>query len=223
MEKIYALFTLASLLLLLTNCQKEQFGADQTAAAAQLTAQQRLDNLNPPSVLFQFSVLDLETDEESGWIIDRSGNIRTYHMVLPSGQTPQAENEIWRETEVNSLYDRTSEILGAVEIEALLARLQQSYSLNSAALTETTTNHNEKLQVSYYAFSPEYGSSNGDRSSYDGECGAGYTDPHQNADDTAEPLVNRRIIHLSGYLNRYENSNNGVDLYQWLKQEQEER
>ena len=57
----------------LTACEKESH--DYTAI--DLPPEERFDHLKKPPVLFQFANRDLTTGQESGWIIDQEGWVRS--------------------------------------------------------------------------------------------------------------------------------------------------
>lgn len=69
-----------------------------------------MNKLSLPLILFQYSFVNLETGEETGRVIDRSGNVKAYRYTLSSGATPSSENEAWHEADLANLYALATEI-----------------------------------------------------------------------------------------------------------------
>lgn len=219
MKKSYAFLTFATSLLFLVSCQKDELVYDQTPSSVHLTSQQKLDNLSPPMVLFQYSLLNLETRQETGWIIDRSGLVKTYQTTWPADKELEANNENWHETDLANLYALASETVGSVGVDELLPRVYQGFSLSKKFLSTTQTNDQEKWLAGYYSFSPQDESAGNYHPSHYGGCSVGTMNYNTVTGNSSETIIKRQIVHLSGYLNRYETSNYAIDLHQWLMQE----
>ncbi|MCB0531400.1 MAG: hypothetical protein H6574_01095 [Lewinellaceae bacterium] len=200
MKKSYLLFVLAALGFL-GSCQKEN-SVQQPMAVVPLSAQQELANISPPIILFQYSLVNLATGTESGWIIDRAGAIKKYQSesIL---HMPTAENSAWTETELIELYLLAKEDVSSVTVEELLPRAYQGKSLDKKFLSGTETNNDITWVAAFYAYTQDNGA--GDY----GSC-------NNTSANAADKSINQLIINLSGQLNRYETSTYAIDLHQWL-------
>ena len=210
MKKKYTLLAIAALALSLFACEKEQVSIDKPSTPVNLTPEQKLDQLNMPAILFQYSYVNLETGEESGWIIDRSGYVKIYHSTLSSGATPSSENEKWNEAELASLYAKATETVSNIGTEELLSRAYQGLALSKKFLSGAEVNENANYIVGFYAFTSSTSSTS---QSNHNQCSGAAS---YNNDTPGEASINRMIIGLSGHLNRHETSTYATNLHQWL-------
>lgn len=201
MKKSYLLFVLLVFACILESCQKES-PVEQPKAVIPLSAQQELANLSPPIILFQYSLVNLATGTESGWIIDRAGAIKKYQSQTIL-HMPTAENSAWTETELIELYLLAKEDVSSITVEELLPRAYQGKSLDKKFLSGTETNNDITWVAAFYAFTQDGGA--GDY----GSC-------NNTSANAPDKTINQLIINLSGQLNRYETSTYAIDLHQWL-------
>ncbi|MCO6490897.1 MAG: hypothetical protein J5I98_20940 [Phaeodactylibacter sp.] len=210
MKKTYTLLAVAALALSLFSCQKDPAYVGQPSPETALTPQQKLDRLSPPLVLFQYAFVNLETGQESGWIIDRSGNVRPYEYARDANDVPASGNEAWEEGDLANLYALATEPAAAIEIEELLKRAHQGLALSSRFLSGTETDEAASWVAGFYAFTQTTSAGNDRPHS---NC-YGATTYNNNIPTTTR--INRKIVNLSGHINRYETSNYATDLHQWL-------
>ena len=212
MKKNYTLLAIAALALSLFSCQKEQVSIGPSTSEVHLTPQEKQDKLSPALILFQYSYVNLETGKEAGWIIDRSGNVRTYEYTRAADAIPVSENEKWQEADLANLYALTIETVATIEIEELLSRAHQGLALSKKFLNEVEINDDNTWVSSFYAFTQTQRTSSSNTSAHNG-C---YRTPNYAANNTTNTQINRLIISLSGHINRYETSTYATDLHQWL-------
>lgn len=212
MKKHYTLLAVAVLVLSLFACQKEQVEIVQPTSRAPLTAQEKLDKLSLPIILFQYSFVDLETGEETGWIVDRSGNVRTYAYSRSAGNAPSSGNETWQESDLANFYALASETVATIEAEELLTRAHQGLGLSKRFLSGTETRNDASWVSGFYAFTQSEKTSGSNGASHNSCYGA----PDYTNNIPTDSKIDRMIINLSGRLNRYETSNYATNLHQWL-------
>ncbi len=213
MKKHNILLAIAALALSLLSCEKETFKTAPASPEAQSVSQPTTEQLSLPLVLFQYSYTNLETGEEIGWIIDRSGYVRTYSASHTPGTVPSSDNEAWQEAEVFELHARSTEMIASLEDEEVLSFARKALSLHRDRLSQTERDEEATWVAGLYAFTQARKTSGYGPSSHESGCNAGvdYSNP-----GLSETKINRLIISLSGQVNRYETSTSATDLQQWL-------
>lgn len=215
MSKKYTFTALVAFLFFLSACQKESISTEQIAPNTPLSTQQRLDMLAPPLVIFQYSLSNLETGEETGWIVDRSGKLKTYKTTWPLDRELHSNNENWNENDIANLYAIATETVSSVALEELLSRVHQGNSLSKKFLTTTSINEDANWVEGFYAFSVPGAGCSADMSKHQHE--------HNHVTGNAyDAVIYRQIVHLSGYFNRYETSSYAIDLHRWMIEENEQ-
>ncbi|MCB0560536.1 MAG: hypothetical protein H6573_25520 [Lewinellaceae bacterium] len=213
MKKQYTLLAIAALALSLLSCEKEQTTLAPSSPQVEFTAGQAVDQLSLPLVLFQYSSINLETGEETGWIIDRSGYVKAYRSTRSVGAVPSSENEIWQEAEVNALHISATETITSIGDEELLAQVRKGLSLGNKYLSEPEMDNGANWITGFYAFAQSRSTSNYDISSHNQGCNV---TPDYSNPGSSEAKVNRIAIDLSGRINRHGVTATATHLYDWL-------
>lgn len=188
-------------------CEKATFTLEQSPA---LTIEQRFHNLKKPRVLYQYTSVDLKSGEESGWVIDAQGKLRTYSRTLSPGSLPVSEHEIWTAENFDNLYALTSGNNKNIDIEDLFNRFRQSKRLHPGFLSSPRVYQDESRASAFYVYTPqEAGIDNVVRN----WC-------KTNAEDfpPGTELHNRIVLDMSGYIDRHGNSKEARELLEWMKE-----
>lgn len=220
MKRSYPYFTFLLSFLILFSCSTDEKEYHPNHSMTALSAQEKLEKMAPPLVLFQYSYVDLNTGIETGWIIDKVGSMKTYEYHHSSESRLSSGNQNWNELMLANLYALSTNEVGTIDFNELQNRLHQGYSLSRKFLTHTEEDHNADYQVGFYAFSPSE-ESGVVQKTFDG-CDYGSPNYNPVTGTHSGASIKRQIVQLSGYYTRHETSTYATDLYQWLNNKNEE-
>ncbi|PHN03837.1 hypothetical protein [Flavilitoribacter nigricans] len=195
-----------------TACEKETY---DYASAPSLTPEERFDRMEKPLILYQFAQRQLESGQESGWLIDREGWVRTYHKAYTPGSVPSSDQAVLAQLELEYLYGEASEGIFQIEKAELAEYLLQSVGLNQNQLSDRTTQEGAPLSQAFFAYAQKTthvsaGQSGG------GGCNNGGNDYIQ------VTQIYRSVVDLQGPESRYNTSAKGQAIHTWLLAIQEE-
>lgn len=208
MKKPYLLpFLICLLALTAISCEKDSVLIAEEA----LTAEERFERLAKPQILYQYSSLNLETGEESGWIIDDKGAVRPYYKPDNAFAFLVTDHETWSKTWVAQLAVRADEAIHTIPAEEMLTHYRQSRSLHEQTLSDIALQENEPVLHAFHAFvlRSADNSHNDNQCNRNGQLGSSYTTP--------PPQIRRIVLQLSGYAVRDLTSPGADDLMDWLQ------
>ncbi len=195
-----------------TACEKE---TTSYAPAQDLTPEERFDRMSKPLILYQFALRQVESGQESGWVIDRNGWVRTYQKNYAAGTFPAANETVLAELELEYLYGAASDGIFQLEKGEMYEFLRQSMGLNQSQLSNLANNAGEPLAQSFFAYTQKTQHVPA-QSSGGGGCNNGSNDYIQITS------INRSVIDMQGPQSRYNTSAKGQAIHQWLLTIQEE-
>ena len=202
--KSFIYFGLIALTLGLTACEKESY---DYAASEQLTLTERFDRADKPEVLFQFARRDLATGQETGWIIDRQGWVKSYERKLAPGAMLSANNEQVAALEVHNLYSAASAGLFQIDKEELAQYFFLSSSLQQNQLSVATSQSGVQQIDAVFAYTQQ---------TFHQSVGTGGNCNGGSQDLVSITQIERRVVEIDGPESRYTTSLKGQELQLWL-------
>lgn len=196
-----------------TACEKE---TSYYAPTQNLTPEERFDRMAKPLILYQFALRQVESGQESGWIIDRDGWVKTYQKTYAPGTFPSANETVLAEVELEYLYGAASEGIFQLEKGEMYEFLRQSTGLNQGQLSTLANNPGEPLAQSFFAYTQKTQHVSA-QTSGGGGCNNGGGNEYVQITS-----INRSVIDMQGPQSRYNTSAKGQAIHQWLLTIQEE-
>lgn len=194
-----------------TACEKDS----NEYAPQLLTPEEQFDRMAKPLVLFQFATRQIESGQESGWIIDRDGWVKTYQKEFTPGSTPSADQAVLAQVELEYLYGAASEGIFQIGKTELVEYLKNSVGLNQNQLSDLSMQPGAPINQAFFAYAQKTEHVAMEETS--GGCNYGGGN-----DYILITQIRRSVIDLQGPVSRYNTSDKGQAVHQWLLNIQEE-
>lgn len=203
--RFYFLPFFALMLLATFSCEKDQV---QIPVAEPLTAEEYLAKVETPDILFHYEEINVLTDENRGWVIDNSGNLRTYENVFSTLKVENSKAEI-----ANFL--RSTQLVQAVDLDALVGYYKNNRAISNSAISENALAQSSDWEVSYYGIAMETSYSNADKNSGAG-CGFGNCED-QSSKEEQKQVIEQILLESLGSLHLVREDERAQAVLAWLK------
>ncbi len=149
--KFHIYFSLCCLLLIvsLESCEKEALLAPGKQVV--LSPEELLGIQVSQDLVFQLVIVEPGEYTQSGWILDRKGNLRTYQLH-DDFQWISNENEVVTEDHLAYLLDESKSSSLEVEAEIYLKKYYEVQRLNGSQISDIETGQSDSRQTAIYAY-----------------------------------------------------------------------
>ncbi len=190
---------------LFTSCEKENISA---AYSTQEEAVFSLSNLKE-IIVFHYSQLDIATHERTGFIIDKYGNVKTYHLSADDASNLPKGTK-WSEDDAYFLFKRANTKVMEIDEETMKEFYHKILSTTTGELSEEMHDATAPFTQSFHAFKAhtQYTSSG---SCQGGGCGNG------SSYQTSTTTHNQQLLLVEGAEQQQNLHMNAAQIVEWMK------
>lgn len=196
LNKYFSLLIVA-ILVAFVACSKDQ---ETTVSPAPLSAAEYLQKNAYSPIIFHYSYINEDTQEQSGWFVDKWGAVKTYQTTL---QDPKAipEEEQCGAHLIDNLYALASHTPAQINLDELAEKFKLIQEAQKGQLATLQSNSTTELSA-FYAFQFE--------ENYEG------TTHCYNDDGELVDVFNRVVLKTTGKQHQNNLSAEAQDILDWL-------
>lgn len=214
--KKYYLFFAFSFSILLASCTKDNYNTGVSTNT--FNAEAYFQNEVFQTVIFHFSYQNEVTKEQSGWFIDKYGNVKSYGSEEIDQTMPLPEGELCSIQQMANLYGLAETTHITLDMNDLYSNFKLIDIAFHGDMTENLEGDLESGTTSFIAFRAEGGQNayNGYLGSSNGSC----TEVEYPHDETMDSCESFEILNLelSGFSNQINQSTAATTIVTWMKE-----